>query len=395
MRKRKAGIVFIFSLVLFVFCVGTRIADASESGETETSVQTSTEIQEQIRQSVMAEFDFDEIEDSLRDMFPKERISFGDMIEMLISGNPEEAGKTILHFLKDQFAYDVLYNRKNLIYVILAALTAAVFSNYADAFRNRQISDISFYVIYILLITLCLTSFRMSVSGLEERLETLMNFMQVLCPTYFMAVAFASGSTTALFFYNVVLFLIYAVEVLIVRIILPIVNIYMIVRILGNLTEEDFMSELAELIHKAVVWGLRSLLGMVVGINVIQGLLAPAIDTVKRSTLTRTAEAVPWVGDFMGGTAEVLVGTAVLIKNGIGMAGAVIAVVICAVPVLQMLITALMYKFAAALVQPVSDRRITSCISGVSEGYELLFQVLFTTAILFLLTLAITAAFTT
>ena len=246
----------------------------------------------------------------------------------------------------------------------------------------------------MLLITLCLTAFRTASAGLEDRLDSLLTFMQALGPVYFMAVAFASGSTSALFFYNIVLVLIYIVDLVIVHIILPFVNIYITVRILGNLIEEDFLSELAGLIRKAVIWALHGLLFCVAGINIVQGLLAPAADSVRKSTVTRTAEAVPWIGDIMGGTAEILTGTVILIKNGIGVAGAAVAVVICAAPVLQMLFTALMYKFAAALVQPVSDKRIISCISGVSEGYELLVRILFTSGALFLITIAITASFT-
>ena len=183
-------------------------------------------------------------------------------------------------------------------------------------------------------------------------------------------------------------------ELVIVRFLLPVVNIYIMVLVLGNLTGEDFLSEFAGLIRKIVTWTLKTLLICVVSVNVIQGLLAPAIDAVKRSALTRTAEALPWVGNAVGGAAEIVLGTAVLIKNGIGMAGAVISVAICAVPILQMLIMAFMYKLAAALVQPVSDKRITACISGVSEGYEIMVRIIFTTGMLFLLTVAIVAAST-
>ena len=175
-----------------------------------------------------------------------------------------------MQFVKDQVAYEFNYNRNNLVYVILVALTAAVFSNFAGAFKNRQISDLSFYVMYMLLIALCLTAFQTSVSGLEERLDSLVDFMRVLCPSYFLAVAFASGSVTALFFYNVILFLIYVVEFLIVRFLLPVVNIYIMVRVLGNLTGEDFLSELADLIRKVVTWLLRTALAGVVGVNVVQ-----------------------------------------------------------------------------------------------------------------------------
>lgn len=387
MRGRKGRFLFTILLVLIVFGLGTKIVDAAEDPDMDA-------VQEDIREALLSEFDFDEIEDSLTQMFPQEKITFGEVVSSLISGDMEETIRMFLQFLADQVSYEFDYNRKNLVYVLLVALTAAVFSSFAGAFKSRQISDISFYVMYMLLITLCLTAFRTSAEGMEERLGYLVDFMRVLCPSYFLAVAFASGSVTSLFFYNVILFLIYIVELVIVRFLLPVVNIYIMVRVLGNLTGEDFLSEFADLIKKVVSWILKTLLVCVISVNVVQGLLAPAIDAVKRSALTRTAEALPWVGNAVGGVAEVVLGTAVLIKNGIGMAGAVISVAICAVPIFQMLIMALMYKLAAALVQPVSDKRITTCISGVSEGYEIMVKVIFTAGLLFMITIAIVAAST-
>ena len=386
MRERRGIIALVFALVIVVFFAGARITEAAE--------EEPDEIAEAMKTEILSEFDFSELDSSLREMFPGEKVTFSDIVSALISGGIDDAGDMTAQFLKDRIAYDFLYNRKTIVYIILAALVAAVFSNFADAFQNRQISDISFYVIYMLLITLCLTAFQTAVSGLEEKMGLLTEFIRALAPAYFMAMAFASGSAAALVFYNLILFLIYIVELIIIHILLPAVNIYVMICVLGSLIEEDFLSELAGLIRKAVTWALHGLLACVAGINIIQGLLAPAVDSVKRSTLTRTAEAVPWVGDLMGGTAEILTGTVILIKNGIGMAGAVVALVICATPLLQMVITALMYKLAAALVQPVSDKRIISCIRGVSEGYELLVRILFTAGALFLITIAVTASFT-
>lgn len=386
MRERRGIIALVFALVVVVFFAGARITEAAE--------EEPDEIAEAMKTEILSEFDFSELDSSLREMFPGEKVTFSDIVSSLISGGIDDAGDMTAQFLKDRIAYDFLYNRKTIVYIILAALVAAVFSNFADAFQNRQISDISFYVIYMLLITLCLTAFQTAVSGLEEKMGLLTEFIRALAPAYFMAMAFASGSAAALVFYNLILFLIYIVELIIIHILLPAVNIYVMICVLGSLIEEDFLSELAGLIRKAVTWALHGLLACVAGINIIQGLLAPAVDSVKRSTLTRTAEAVPWVGDLMGGTAEILTGTVILIKNGIGMAGAVVALIICATPLLQMVITALMYKLAAALVQPVSDKRIISCIRGVSEGYELLVRILFTAGALFLITIAVTASFT-
>ena len=388
-RNRLSQLFLTLVLILVVFGIGTRIVSAEE---TEGDAQ---EIREETENALMSEFDFDEIEDSLSGMFPQQKISFEEVLSELITGNWSGLGKTFLGYLSDRIFYEFRYNRENLVYMLMVALTAAVFTNFSSAFQNRQVSEISFYVLYMLLITLCLTAFRVAAQGLEENLDALVDFMRVLCPSYFLAVAFASGSVTSLFFYNVILVLIYVVELVLVRFLLPVINVYIMIQVLGNLTGEDFLSEFAQLLQKLVSWILKSLLAGVVGINVVQGLLAPVIDSLRKSALTRTAEALPWIGNAVGGAAEIVLGTAVLIKNGIGMAGAVIAVLICAVPVIQMLVLAFLYKLAAALVQPVSDKRITGCISSVSEGYELLLKVVFTAGVLFLLTIAIVAASTT
>ena len=69
-----------------------------------------------------------------------------------------------------------------------------------------------------------------------------------------------------------------------------------------------------------------------------------------------------------GGMAEVTMGTIVLIKIGIGMAGAFIAVLICAVPILQMLLSALLYKMAAAAVTAGFGQKELPLVSASERG---------------------------
>ena len=413
MSRRKPQLFLTLFLVLLIFGLGTRIVkaadekekmgaereEAAQEEENESSggdvlTEEADAVQQETEKALMDRFDFEEIESSLDEMFPREKISFQEVVSALMSGDLERTGEILLSFLKDQISYEFRYNRHNLVYILVIALIASVFSNFAGAFQNKRISEISFYVLYMLLITFCLTAFQTAMAGTEEKLDSLVNFMRVLCPSYFLAVAFASGSSSSLLFYNVILFLIYLVEIVIVRFLLPVVHIYIMVQVMGNLTGEDFLSQFADLIRKCVEWIIKTMTACVIGINVVQGLLAPAIDTLKRSALTRTAEALPWVGNAMGGVTEIVLGTAVLIKNGIGMAGAVIIVAVCAVPLLQMLLLAFLYKLAAALVQPVSDKRITGCISGVSDGYEMMVKILFASGLMFLLTVAVVAAST-
>lgn len=402
-KNKKNGRFVIFCVLigcLLLSGIKTEVR-AEEGQDAETSVESGQEdtefleqIQEQTEKKILEEFDFSELNDNLRKLFPGEKITFQQVVETLMTGNFKETGQMLLQYGKDQIGYEFRTNRRNLVYILLIAIIAAVFTNFSNALQNRQVSEISFYVLYLLLITMCLNSFRIAISGLEEKMEILLDFMRLLCPGYFLSVAISSGSSSSLMFYNLVLFLIYLVEMVIFRFLIPVVNVYIMIQIMNCLLGEDMLSELAELIKKGISWILKTLLGCVIGINVIQGLLAPAIDSLKRSSLTKSLSAIPGIGNTFGSVTDVVLGTAVLIKNGIGMAGAVLLLMICLVPILQMAIMTFFYKLAAALVQPVSDSRITGCISSVSEGYELMLQMLVTTMTLFLVTIAVVAAAT-
>lgn len=363
---------------------------AKETKEEEIQGADEREMQEEI----LSQFDFDEIDASLKELFPEERLEFRSVLEDVLSGDLTLTAELFNQLIADQFTYAVRTGKDQLVHMLMIALIAAVFSNFSKVFQSRQLSEISFYALYLLMIALALNTFSAVTKWVESGIETLTSFMGVFCPLYFAAVAVAKGSVTAVAFYQLVLFLIYLVELLISSILLPAIHIYMLVRVLNDLSLEGYLTKFAELIELCVSWSLKTLLACVVGINVIQGMISPAIDSVKRSILTRGAEAIPGVGDALGGMAEVAVGTAVLVKNGIGMTGALICVSLCLVPLIQVACVALLYKLAAAVIQPVSDPRITGCVETVGEGVRLLMRVVFTTGVLFLLTVAVVSAVT-
>ena len=89
---------------------------------------------------------------------------------------------------------------------------------------------------------------------------------------------------------------------------------------------------------------------------------------------------------------EIIVSALTLIRNGIGVTGAVICVVICLIPVIQIAVMALLYKLTAALLEPVSDKRVVGCIAGAGDGAVLLLKTVYTSAVLFLITIVIVAA---
>lgn len=338
---------------------------------------------------LLESMDFTDIDRMMEDLFPQERMGFADAVRQIMSGNTDVGRDAIKEMLQERILGAWEVNRKSILYLILLAIASAVFIGFSDIFQTRQVSQISFYMIYLLVMGICLASFQAASEWMANGVHTLTGFMKVLYPVYFAAVTVAKGSISSLAFYHLAIILIVVIEELLLHLIVPGIHMYVIIRVMNSLQSEDYLSKFAELLETAIGWGLKTLMGGMIGLNVIQGMLGPAIDTVKRSAVTRGMEMVPGVGDLLGGTAEVALGTAVLIKNSIGIVGMFLCLVLCLAPLLQLAVITLGYKLAAALVQPVSDKRIIECISGVGEGCKMLMNCIFVTGILFLVAVAI------
>ena len=220
----------------------------------------------------------------------------------------------------------------------------------------------------------------------------MLQFMQVLIPVFFVAVAYAGGSVTALAFYQMVLLVIAAVQWLFLAILLPLIQVYVCLQLVNSLSREDFLSKAAELLETILEWSMRTLLGVVIGIHMIQGLVLPMVDSVKSAALRRAVSAIPWVGKGGEAVAQVLLGSGALIKNAIGMAALVILVLICIIPVVKLGLIALLYQAAAAMLQPAADARLVESILAVSSGTRLVMRLVIHTLVLFMLTLAIICA---
>jgi len=209
-----------------------------------------------------------------------------------------------------------------------------------------------------------------------------------------MSVGFCTGTTTSLVYYEAALMLITLVDFIIIKIVIPLINFYLVVTLANNLSKEDMLSKLAGLFSSAINWLLKSLLAAVIGFSAIQGLIVPVADRVKRSALLKASEAIPGIGNALGSVTETILGAGVLLKNAIGVAGLVVIITICAVPLLKLLMITIIYKVGCASLQPISDKRIIECVNASAKSSGMLLQSVFVGAVLFLLTITIVAVTT-
>ena len=353
------------------------------------------EVQASTTSNMADNYDYSEIQDVINDvMNGGNKFDFNDYIDKLINGEEafsfSDIGKQLLYSIKGE----INGNISTFVNLVTIALIAALFTNLSMAFKNNQVSETGYYITYLLLFGLLISSFIIASQIAATTISAILDFMKALAPTYLMSVAFCTGATTSMVYYEAALLLITLVDFLIVKVIIPMINFYLVIMLANNLSKEDTLSKLAGLFSSAIDWLLKSLLAAVIGFNTIQGLIVPVADQVKRSVLLKASEAIPAVGDALGGVTETVLGAGVLLKNAIGVAGLIVIISICAVPFIKLLMITVVYKVGSAALQPISDKRFIECISASAKSASMLLKTVFVGAVLFILSITIVAVTT-
>ena len=380
-RVCKKLLIFLIVTASIVFCQEAKAQTETLSGQAEDETG-----------KLLGELDLEEVQQAVDELLQDHSISVQEMIKRLMSGEITWNKETMAAFLREIFTEQFAREKTILLQILLLILVAAVFTNFTNMFENGQIGEICFYVIYLLLFVLLMESFQEMSSQLEKSLRAVAAFMQGLAPAYFLALAASNGVSTAAVFYQMVLLIVWLIQWLMVTFVLPAANLSVLLCMVNHLSNEDLLSKLADLLRTLVDWALKTMLGVVAGMQVIQTLVAPVIDSLKRSAIGKTASALPGVGNALNAVTEIVVTAAVLVRNCLGVAFVVILAIWGLAPVIQYGLMSVTYRLMSALAQPVSDPRMVGCLSIMGDGYALLLRILLTTQVLCMVTIVILAA---
>lgn len=333
-----------------------------------------------------------DLEEKLRGMTDFSDLSFSDLVLELLQGKLP-SGISGLWGEVWRLLFSYLGGQKQLaVQILLIALFSAVCTNFIRVFENSQIADISFYMMYLLIGTLLIGAFAEMQALTVNTLKSLFQFVTLLLPAYVVTIVFSAGSVSALGFYELTLLSVHILQLLFIKMVLPLIQIYVVFLFFNQLTQEDLFSQASEFLKTLLEWILKTTTAILVGLQTIQCLVAPAVDTLKNSTAHRIVKALPGVGGLMDSAAETIAGSALVIKNAVGVAGMIVVLLICLLPFLKLGLSVLLFRLLCVMLQPISEKRMVDCIRSFSDGVMLLMKTMLAGLAVFLVSLAMITA---
>ncbi len=378
--KRSCGLLFLFFLLLLP---GTVVFAGEETGE-----------QSEVKR-LEEELDYGELDDFLEENSYREKVRFSDVVDAFL----EVGGTSVDLELVGQWAIDLLFyeveqNRRILLEILILVMAFSMLYHFVGILEKPHVAEISFVLCYCVLAVLLLKSVVVMNDVVKDALEKSVGFIRAFVPTYCMTMAFSSNVGSSMVFYQLSFLLIYLIQFVFQTVLVAVIHIYVLMELLGHFFEDEKFEGIAELLSNFVRWSLKLAWGLVLGLSVVQNLIAPVKDRLTGGVVQKAVAVIPGVGNAFNGITEMMIGSGILLKNCVGAAGAVLLIIVCATPMIQVGCMALFYRIAGALVQPVADKRIYECLKGVANGGELYFKTIGASVLLFVLMLALTTAAT-
>ena len=104
---------------------------------------------------------------------------------------------------------------------------------------------------------------------------------------------------------------------------------------------------------------LKCSIGLVGGIGIVKSMVFPAIDETKAGIAVKIMKGIPGIGDVSDSVSGIMLGSARIIKEGLGGSILILMVIYMMIPVIRVFFVSLMIKIILSVVSIAGDIKMT------------------------------------
>ncbi len=389
-KIKKILVIILVSLFVYILMPNTIICMAEESKDTtyEEGVENVLkENNQEITELYQYINNMKSDTELMNELDPSEYI-----INYIKSGNGNLSVEKILKGCISLVFKEVSVVLKFAISMIAIAILSTLIKNLQESFTSKGISEVAFYACYVTLILLLSRSFLISITVAKEVIFGVSDFMSAVLPILISMVTLSGGVVESAILDPVILSGVIIIPKLYTNIIIPLIMVSFVLQFVNNLSEEHKISNLCKMVKQMTIWLQGIVIVIFVGILTIRGITGSTIDAVTlKTTKFAVDNFVPIVGKAFSDAITSVASYSLIIKNSISSIGLVVIILIIIYPLIKILLMAFIYKFTSALIEPISDKRITACIQSAGDSLVLLLSCVLSVSLMFFILLAVIA----
>lgn len=386
-------------LIIFWCCLfsplNARAAENQEQEQLLTPQEVMEKQQENLDLRELEKF-IREVDQEMENILPKNSLS--QIIEGFKRGELDFSPQVVIKNIISFFLRELLANMSLLGKLLVIAVICTILQTFQAAFEKGTVARLAYFVCYLVVITLALGSFKIAVGAGLAAIDKMVGFMHLLLPLLLVLLTAVGGLTTAALLQPFLLVFLSFMSTFTQHVIFPFIFLTAVLAIANNISDSFKVSRLAGLFKQFTKVGLGLVLTLFIGVITVEGVAGAVVDGVTlRTAKYMTGAFVPVVGGMFADALDAVMGGSLLLKNAIGLTGVLVLVAIILFPVLKILVIALVYRLASALLQPLGDSLLADTLEEMSGSLFLTFAAVASVAMMFFMTITIivgTANFT-
>ncbi|WP_066047150.1 stage III sporulation protein AE [Robertmurraya korlensis] len=384
------------SLLILILFVAVPFIRAETNDETQSSTQSVLN-PEQIMEEQLEALDIDD----MKVFWEKITTEYGGFLPEsqkgslydFIKGDKQFSLKEWSNgFLKFMF-HEFVVNGKLLGTLILLTVFSMFLQTLQNSFEKSTVSKVAYAIVFMVLIIIALNSFHVAIQYTNDTITTMISFILALIPLLLALIASSGGLVSAAFFHPVILFLMNSSGMFIQYVVLPLLFLGAVLSIVSILSEHHKVTQLGNLLRNWSIGLLGIFLTVFLGVLSVQGASAAVTDGITiRTAKFITGNFIPVIGRMFTDATDTVISASLLLKNTVGIAGVAILLLIVAFPAIKILMIAFIYKFAAAVLQPLGGGPVIACLEIISKSIVFVFAALAIVSMMFFLSLTVVIA---
>jgi stage III sporulation protein AE len=320
--------------------------------------------------------------------FPENRIP--TFKELLVPGGEGFSLRHVLQAFLQFFFFEVVHNGKLLASIIILSVFSSILQTVQSAFERNTVSKVAYAICYLVVMIIAINSFSVAIGYAKSAIANMIHFMTAMIPLLLTLLASIGNITTVSVLHPLIVFMIHIVGTMIYTIVFPLLFFSAVLHIVSSLSEKYKVTQLADLLRTISVGLLVGMLTIFLGVITIQGATGSVTDGVTiRTAKYITGNFVPVVGKMFTDAADTVITASLLVKNAVGLTGVFILIMLCSFPALKILSLALIYNLAGAMMQPLGDSPIVSCLQTIGKSLVFVFAALAAVGLMFFFALTI------
>ncbi len=294
--------------------------------------------------------------------------SFSGTAERIAEGSYTADVSGVMRKAADMLFAEISANAKIMAAVILLGIITSFISNISSSFSGGGVSEAAFMCSYAVLAGLSASGFYEISECAKTAMEDMGLFVKALIPVLTLLSAAEGRIISATALHGQVLATAAISSFITESVIMPLIYASFAVKFVNNMTEAVSLNNLGKMTDKLSKRIMSFMMLIFTGVLSLTSFAAGTAENMGMKTARFALNTfVPVTGGALAETVTSICASAGMIKNSAGMAGIVAIVLIAAYPVIKCAAVSFIYNFAGAILEPVSDSRLSSAVSAVGE----------------------------